>query len=106
MRTTPLPHEAAWHSPSSWPARSTPHVGFLWRGPRSLLELLLRPEHVGVAALLLPAVHGPRVEARVALPADHLVAIVLPCKHRKGGLDDATSETENQVQRGLLLDVV
>merc|ERR1719171_2769932 len=72
----------------------------------TLLELLLGAELVGVPALPLPAVHGAGVEARVAPPADHLVAVVLPGEHREGRLDDAAAEPEHKVQRGLLLDVV
>ena len=41
-----------------------------------LLELLLRSQLVRVPALLLPAVFGARRQARVALAADHLVAVV------------------------------
>ena len=42
-----------------------------------LLQLLLRPKLVGVATLLLPAVRRTRWQTRVALPANHLVAVVL-----------------------------
>jgi len=42
-----------------------------------LLQLLLGSELVGVAALLLSAVGGSGVVSRVALSADHLLAVVL-----------------------------
>jgi len=44
--------------------------------------------------------------AYVALAADHLLAVVLGCQDLEGGLDHATSETEDQVESGLLLDVI
>jgi hypothetical protein len=42
----------------------------------------------------------------VALAADHLLAVVLGGEDLEGGLDDTTTETEHQVEGGLLLDVV
>jgi hypothetical protein len=100
-----------------------------------LLELLLGAELVGVTALLLAlwrllvhhvemwqgcrssckndgavagtyAVDSPRGQAGVALAADHLVAVVLGGKGLKGRLDDTTTQTEDQVESRLLLDVV
>ena len=55
---------------------------------------------------LLPAVGGPGVEPGVALPADHLVAVVPLGQDAQGGLDDSSSQSEHQVEGGLLLDVV
>ena len=55
---------------------------------------------------LLPAVGGPGVEPCVALPADHLVAVVPLGQDPEGGLDDSSSQSEHQVEGGLLLDVV
>lgn len=46
------------------------------------------------------------VQAWVALVADHLVTIVILDKVTKGWLDDATVQTQHQVQGGLFLDVV
>ena len=104
----------------------------MWcRGP-DLLQLLLGSEVVAVAARLLPAVGGPGVEPGVALPADHLqnstvqystvrystvqystalpadhlVAVVLLGEDPEAGLDDAAPQPQHQVQGGLLLDVV
>lgn len=51
-----------------------------------------------MAALLLTAVGGSRRETGVALSADHLVAVVFGGQRLERGLDDATSQTENQVQ--------
>jgi len=52
------------------------------------------------------AVDSPRWQARVALAADHLIAVVLGSEGLERGLDDATAQTEDQVERRLLLDVV
>ena len=52
------------------------------------------------------AVDGPRRQTGVALAADHLVAVVLGGKGLEGGLDDTTTEAEDQVESRLLLDVV
>jgi len=71
-----------------------------------LLQLLLGSELVGVATLLLSAVGGSSVVSRVALSADHLLAVVLLSEDLKRRLDDTTSESEDQMESGLLLDVV
>ena len=68
--------------------------------------LLLNTELVGVATLLLAAVSGTRRKTGIALAADHLLAVVLGGKSLQGGLNDTTTKTEDQVQGGLLLDVV
>jgi hypothetical protein len=52
------------------------------------------------------AVDSPRWQACVALAADHLVAVVLGGKGLERWLNDATTETEDQVESRLLLDVV
>jgi hypothetical protein len=52
------------------------------------------------------AVDSPRGQAGVALAADHLVAVVLGGKGLERGLNDTATETEDQVQSRLLLDVV
>ena len=59
-----------------------------------------------MTALLLAAVGGARREAGVALAADHLVAVELGSQGLEGRLNDTTTETEDQVEGGLLLDVV
>jgi hypothetical protein len=56
-----------------------------------------------VSALLLSAVGGTRGETSVALSADHLLAVVLAGESLERGLDDTTSETEDQVEGRLLL---
>ncbi|KAI8807388.1 hypothetical protein BJ742DRAFT_812553 [Cladochytrium replicatum] len=71
-----------------------------------LLQLLLRAELVGVSALLLSAVGGTRGETSVAFSANHLVAVVLGCKHLQRGFNDTTTETEHKVESRLLLNVV
>jgi len=52
------------------------------------------------------AVDGPRWQTCVALAADHLVAVVLGGKGLERGLNNTTTETEDQVESRLLLDVV
>ena len=42
----------------------------------------------------------------VALAANHLLAVELGSQGLERGLDDATTETEHQMQRRLLLNVV
>jgi len=59
-----------------------------------------------VTALLLTAVDRTGRETGIAHTADVLVAVELTGQHLKGRLDDTTSQTEHQVQGGLLLDVV
>ena len=59
-----------------------------------------------MATGLLPAVGSPGVEPGVALPADHLVAVVPLGQDTQGGLDDSSSQSEHQVEGRLLLDVV
>ncbi|KAI8324696.1 hypothetical protein GQ54DRAFT_55794 [Martensiomyces pterosporus] len=71
-----------------------------------LLQLLLGAELVGVTALLLAAVGGARRKTSIALAADHLVAVVGGSEGLEGGLDDTTTQTEDEVEGRLLLDVV
>jgi hypothetical protein len=59
-----------------------------------------------VTALLLAAVGGTRRKTSIALAANHLFAVVLGSKSLQGRFNDTTTETEDQVQGGLLLDVV
>merc|ERR1712126_502906 len=59
-----------------------------------------------VAALLLSAVGGARVHSGVALAADHLVAVIFLCQHTERRLNDATTQTKDQMESRLLLDVV
>jgi hypothetical protein len=68
--------------------------------------LLLDTELVGVTALLLAAVSSTGRKTSIALAADHLFAVVLGSKSLQGRFNDTTTETEDQVQGGLLLDVV
>lgn len=64
-----------------------------------------------MTALSLSAVGGLGGKSGVALSADHLVASVLSSESSEGGFNldgslTATSESEHQVEGGLLLDVV
>ena len=54
-----------------------------------------------MSALLLPAVGGPGVEARVALATDHLVRVVFLGQQAEGGLDHAAAEAKDQVESRL-----
>lgn len=56
--------------------------------------------------LLLAAVSGARVVSGIAATADKLVAVVLAGKNLERGLNDTTTETEDEVKGRLLLDVV
>ena len=86
----------------------------------SLFELLLWAQLVAVSALPLAAVGGTRWETSllhisirnllrrhtittyVALPADHLIAIVLRGERFERWLDDATTEAEHEMERRFL----
>ena len=87
-------------------------VHLWWRARRSsLLSVLLGADVTIVTALALAAVLGLGWEAGVALAADHLLTLVggSESSERRLNLDDTdatATETEHQVQSGLLLDVV
>lgn len=51
------------------------------RNNEPLLQLLLRPELIGVSTLAFPAVGSLLVESGVTLATDHFVAIVLHSKY-------------------------
>ena len=72
----------------------------------SLLELLLDAKISGVTALSLTAVLGTEGEASIATTADHLFAVGLTGQSGKGGLNHTTTKAEDQMESGLLLDVV
>ena len=59
-----------------------------------------------MTALSLSAVGGTRRKTGVANTADRLLTVVLRSKSLQGGLNDTTTETEDQVEGRLLLDVV
>ena len=74
-------------------------------------ELLLGSDVGGVTALSLSAVGGLGRKSGIALSANHLFALVLSGKSGKRGLNGdstsaTTSESEDQVKGGFLLDVV
>ena len=71
-----------------------------------LLELLLWADRRCVATFLLSAIRSSWMKTSVTFAADHFVTIVFLGQQAKSGLDDTTSETEDQVEGGLLLDVV
>ena len=59
-----------------------------------------------MAALLLSAVGGSGGKSGVALSADHLVAVVLSGQNLQRWLDSTTTQAKDQMESGLLLDVV
>jgi hypothetical protein len=59
-----------------------------------------------VATFLLAAVDGLDVQTSVALAADHLIAVGRAGEGGQGGLDEATAQAQDEVERGLFLDVV
>jgi len=59
-----------------------------------------------VSALGLSAVGGTRVVARVASSANQLVLVELAGENDEGRLNDTSSQTQDQVKGGFLLDVV
>ena len=78
---------------------------------KSALELLLGSKISVMAALSLPAVGGLWWKSGIALSANHLFALVLPCQGSEIGLNfdgtlSTSSQAQHQVKSGLLLDVV
>ena len=59
-----------------------------------------------MTAFLLSAVSCSRGESGVALSANHLVAVELSGQHLERGLDGTTTEAKDEVESGLLLNVV
>ena len=72
----------------------------------TLLQLLLGAELVGVATLLLAAVHGTRMQASIALTAHHLLTVELTSQHSQRRFNDSAAETKYQVEGRFFLDVV
>lgn len=56
----------------------------------------------GLLPLLVPGILGEGERTYVALSADHLVAVELGGEGLEGGLDDTTTETEDQMEGRLL----
>ena len=61
---------------------------------------------VAVSASLLTAVVSTRGETRVALAANHLLAVVFLGEGGEGGLDHTTSHLEQHLKSGLLSNAV
>jgi len=80
--------------------------GFKLRVLGSVLWLLLESELVAVPALSLAAVGGLEGEGGVAFPANFLVAVEFLGDGCDGGIHHTSSQPEDQVKGGLLLDVV
>jgi hypothetical protein len=77
----------------------------LW-GVSCVLEYPAIHSDVDNGVIRTYAVDSPRWQTCVALAANHLVAVVLGGKRLERRLNDATTETEDQVEGRLLLDVV
>lgn len=69
-------------------------------------DLFLRAQLVGVSALLLAAVLCPRWQPSIALAADHLFAVKGLGKSSQRGVKHSPSQPKNEVESGLLLDIV
>ena len=80
--------------------------GFKLRVFGSVLWLLLESELVAVTALSLAAVGGFQGEGGVAFSANFLVTVVFFSDSCNGGVHHTSSQSEDQVKGGLLLDVV
>ena len=59
-----------------------------------------------MSALLLPAVDGTGRKAGIALAADFLLAVECPGNGGQRGVKHSTTQTQHEVQRRLLLNVV
>jgi hypothetical protein len=69
-------------------------------------KFLLWTQLVGVTTLSLTTVGSSWWQSSVTLSADGLLTVVLGSKSLQRWLNDTTSQSENQVESGLLLDVV
>lgn len=72
----------------------------------SLLELLLGTDLAGVSTLLLAAVLGLGRKSCVAFSAHGLVAVEFLGQERQGRIVDSSTQTQDQVQGGFLLNIV
>jgi len=73
---------------------------------QELLDLLNWAQLAGVTKLLLATVGCAKREAGVALAANLLVAVKLAGKNLQRRFDDATTQTQDQMQGRFLLNVV
>ena len=71
-----------------------------------LFRFLLGSELSAVTAFLLSAVLSTEGKTSIALSANHLVAVVLSGEDLERRLDDTTTQSEDEVEGRLLLDVV
>merc|ERR1712241_481103 len=72
----------------------------------SLLQFLLHPQMVGMAALLLPTVGSTRMKTSVTFATDHLVAVVLLGQQPQRRFNHTPSQPQHQVKCRFFLDVV
>ena len=72
----------------------------------SLFKLLLRAKLARMSTLPLPTVSGPGRKPGITLTTNSLLAVKLLRQKRQRGVIDAPTQTKNQVQSRLLLDVV
>lgn len=69
-------------------------------------QLLLWAQLVGVTTLSLSAVGSSRWQSSVTFTANRLFAVVLGSQGFQRWLNDTTSQSQDQVQGGFLLDVI
>jgi hypothetical protein len=89
-----------------WPHFFLRCGGVSWIRDAFCIRASPRRAHANTGQGWTYAVDSPRWQTSVALAADHLVAVVLGGERLERRLDDATTETEDQVESRLLLDVV
>ena len=73
---------------------------------QSILGFLLESKLIAVSTLAFAAVSGLEGKSGITLPADLLVAVELLGDGGNGGIHGSSSESEDEVKGGLLLDVV
>mmetsp|Transcript_79918 Transcript_79918/g.222307 ORF Transcript_79918/g.222307 Transcript_79918/m.222307 type:complete len:179 (-) Transcript_79918:8-544(-) len=71
-----------------------------------LFQLLLWAQLRSVSTLLLAAVSGARRKAGIAFSANGFVAVELLCQESQRRVVDTSTKSQNQMQGGLLLDVI
>jgi hypothetical protein len=81
-----------------WPHFFLRCGGVSWIRDAFCIRASPRRAHANTGQGWTYAVDSPRWQTSVALAADHLVAVVLGGERLERRLDDATTETEDQVE--------
>lgn len=66
-----------------------------------LLQLLFRPQVVGVSTLSFPTIGGLLMETSITLSANHLVTVILLSQDSEGWFNNTTSKSKDQVESWL-----